>query len=176
MTRRLHIGGTTRCPGWEVVNTVPAPYVDHVCNANDLSRFRDDTFAQVYASHIVEHLDYKEELHQALLEWHRVLVPGGTLFVSVPDLDTLSNLFLDKENLDFDERFFVMQMMFGGHVDEYDYHIAGLNQEFLGAFLNDAGFVDIQRVQNFGLFDDASSIVYKGVPISLNMLARKPAP
>jgi len=44
MTRRLHIGGTVAKEGWEVLNANPASYVDHVGNANDLSRFPDGTF------------------------------------------------------------------------------------------------------------------------------------
>ena len=62
MPRRLHIGGTTRSDGWEVLNANAAPYVDHVGNANDLSRFADNTFVEIYASHVVEHLDYGGEL------------------------------------------------------------------------------------------------------------------
>jgi len=43
---------------WEILNANPAPNVDHVCNANDLSQFSDDVFHEIYASHIVEHLDW----------------------------------------------------------------------------------------------------------------------
>jgi hypothetical protein len=39
--------------------------------------------------------------------------------------------------------------------------------------LEQAGFVDIVRVDGFGLFDDTSNLVFK-LPISLNMTARKP--
>ena len=66
-----------------------------------------------------------------------------------------------------------MRMIFGGHVDEYDYHAVGLNQDFLASFLHSAGYVNIRRVQNFGLFQDTSSMVFKGVAISLNMMAEK---
>ena len=58
MTRRLHIGGTVAREGWEVLNANAAPYVDHVGNANDLSRFADNTFDAIYASHVIEHLDH----------------------------------------------------------------------------------------------------------------------
>jgi predicted SAM-dependent methyltransferase len=172
--RRLHIGGTARSDGWEVLNANAAPYVDHVCNANDLAQFADDTFAAIYASHIVEHFDYANELASALREWNRVLVPGGKAYISVPDLDVLARLFLEKDRLTADERFFVMRMIFGGHVDRYDYHAAGLNEEFLARFLTASGYVNIKRVQQFDLFDDTSSMLFKGVAISLNMVAEKP--
>ena len=148
--------------------------MDHVCNANDLSRFESNVFAQLYASHVVEHLDYRGELLSTLTEWHRVLAPGGTMQISVPDLDVLSGLFLQKTQLTLEDRFMVMRMMFGGHVDKYDYHVVGLNEEILTAFLQHAGYVNIQRVAGFGLFDDTSSMLFKGVAISLNVTCQKP--
>ena len=174
MTRRLHIGGAHASEGWEVFDANPAPHVHHVGNANDLSRFDSGTFEQVYASHVLEHFDYKDELLRTLQEWRRVLVPGGTLLVSVPDLDMLAGLLLQKDRLGPEDRFFVMRMIFGGHVDRYDYHLAGLNQDFLSAFLHAAGYVNFRRVAEFGLFADTSTMIYKDVAISLNMIAEKP--
>lgn len=174
MPRKLHIGGKQRSEGWEVLDALPAPHVNHVCNANNLSMFSDNTFAEIYASHVVEHLDYKDELLESLVEWKRALQPGGKLYVSVPDLDVLSGMILDKKKFSVEERFFVMRMMFGGHVDQYDYHVTGLNEDFLGMFLNSAGYINIKKVGGFDLFNDTSSMVYKGVPISLNLTATKP--
>jgi predicted SAM-dependent methyltransferase len=174
MTRKLHIGGKIRAEGWEIMNAIAAPEVDHVGNANDLTRFPDATFAEIYASHILEHLDYQGELSKALLEWHRVLQPAGRVYISVPDMDTLARMFLEKQLLTRDDRFFVMRMLFGGHTDAYDYHVVGLNEEFLDMFLTQAGFTGIRRVENFGLFEDASTIQFKGMPISVNIIAEKP--
>lgn len=171
--RKLHIGGNTKSDGWEVLNANPAPYVDHVCNANDLSRFPDNTFTQIYASHVVEHFDYMDEILATLKEWNRVLEPGGQLLVSVPDLDVLAKLFLEKDRLDIGERFFVMRMIFGGHIDRYDYHVVGLNEEFLSEYLKAAGYINIRKVQEFGLFEDTSSMQFMGTAISLNMIAEK---
>lgn len=152
-----------------------APYVDHVCNANDLSQFPDNTFSEIYASHVVEHFDYKDELLITLKEWLRALVPCGKVYISVPDFDILATIFLQKDILSVDERFFVMRMIFGGHIDEHDYHAVGLNEVFLSSFLQAAGFTNVTRVNGFGLFDDTSSMLYKEVPISLNLTAEKPA-
>lgn len=174
MSRKLHIGGTRKYPGWEVLNVVPGPHVDYPCDAKDLSQFSDNTFADIYASHVLEHFDYAGELIAALKEWYRVLSPGGRIYISVPDLDVLAHLFLLKDELTLDDRFFVMRMMFGGHVDKYDYHLVGLNQDLLTLFLVHAGFKHIQKVCDFGFFEDASRQLFKGVHISLNMIAQKP--
>lgn len=173
MERRLHIGGREKRDGWEILNINPSPDVDHIGDAVDLSRFPDGTFAEVYASHVLEHFDYKEGLVAALREWHRVLAPGGTLRLSVPDLDILAHLLLQRHKLDVNQRFHVMRMIFGGHVDAYDYHLVGLNQEFLAGFLQAVGFESTQRVSRHGLFNDTSDMVVAGTPISLNVMAKK---
>lgn len=174
MSRKLHIGGKQRTPGWEVLDALPAPHVDHVRNATDLSIFSDDLFDQIYASHVVEHFDYQGELVATLREWLRVLKPGGSVLISVPDLDVLARMFADRSFLDAPERFQIMRMMFGGHLNPFDYHVVGLNEEFLGGFLQGAGFTNIRRVEALNLFNDTSTLRVKGVLISLNMIADKP--
>ena len=173
MTRKLHIGGKVRMPGWEVINANPGPVVDHVGNAVDLSRFEDGTFSALYASHVLEHYDYACSLKPALAEWKRVLQPGGMIYISVPDMDILCKLFLSK-SLTANDRFMVMRMMFGGHIDSYDYHYTGLNEEFMHFYFNQTGFENAQRVTGFGIFNDTSNLVFSGTPISLNMTAQRP--
>lgn len=174
--RRLHIGGTKRMRGWEIFNIAPGEGVDHVGNAKDLSRFPDRTFSELYASHVLEHFSYRNELGIVLSEWHRVLKDGGRVRISVPDLEVLSAMFLDRE-LSSDERYFVMRMIFGGQVNPYDVHHTGFSRAFLVHWLRKAGFADIRRVKRFGLFVDNSSKVRNGKPISLNLIAvKRPSP
>ncbi len=99
MSKKLLIGGREKAEGWEVVNVQPAAYVDHVCNANDLALFGDNTISDIYASHVLEHFDYNGELMATLQEWFRVLEPEGKLMISVPDLDVLAKLLLSKREL-----------------------------------------------------------------------------
>ena len=169
---KLHIGGQEKHDGWMILDVLPGPIVDHVGNCNDLSFLADDSCAEVYASHVLEHLAYNGELMRALVGIHRVLKPCGRLRVSVPDLETLCRLFLHP-TLQAADRFEVMRMMYGGRTTPYDVHYAGLNFEFLGGYLHEAGFRDIQRVPEFGLFKDTSTSLFGNVPISLNVEARK---
>lgn len=170
--RRLLIGSQARFDGWESFDAVPGPGVDHLGDAKDLSRFGDATFAEVYASHVLEHFGYQQDLVTALREWRRVLVPRGVLYVSVPDLDTLAEMLLLRETFDTGDRWGVMRMMFGGQMDPHDFHFVGLNADFLTSYFKAAGFVEWARVDSFGLFTDTSEHTYKGWRISLNMLAR----
>jgi predicted SAM-dependent methyltransferase len=169
---RLHIGGKTPHPDWTIVDVLPGPHVAHVGSCTDLSAFGDDTVAEIYASHVLEHLGYQSELMHALREFHRVLAPNGLLCVSVPDLRVLCGLFVEPE-LDAQERFHVMRMMFGGQLDAADFHKVGLTEEFLSQYLAATGFSDIRRVERFGLFEDSSTIVFKGRLVSVNLIARK---
>jgi predicted SAM-dependent methyltransferase len=174
MSRKLHIGGQVKADGWEILDVNPGPDVDHVRNAGDLRCFPDGTFTEIYASHVVEHFDYKNELIATLKEWQRVMSPGGSLYVSVPDLDVLARLFIDRERLSIQDRFLVMRMIFGGHIDKNDYHLVGLNEEFLADMLRTAGFTQARKVTDFGFFNDTSLLAFKGVAISLNMVCVKP--
>ena len=171
--RKLHIGGMVRQEGWEVLNANPGPEVDHVLDASDLSSFPDNTFDVIYASHVLEHFDYVNVLQSVIKEWKRVLKPGGCAYISVPDMDTLCRLFLSNQ-LTMDQRFFIIKMIFGGHLDQYDYHMVGLNEEFLEYFFAEAGYVKIRRVESFNIFSDTSEMRHMNVPISVNMIVEKP--
>lgn len=171
--RRLHIGGNIPKKGWEIFNALPASFVDHLGDAADLSRFKDNTFSEIYASHVLEHFDYQFQLKQVLIEWARVLAPGGNLYISVPDLDLFIEMWGDYEHTSDADRFFIMQMMYGGQTNVFDYHYVGFNERILIKFLTETGFYEITRVDIFNLFKDSSMMMFKGKPVSLNILAKK---
>ena len=169
---RLHVGGTTPHPDWKILDVGAAPHVDFVGHCADLGAFADGSVAEIYASHVLEHLGFKRELPAALGEFHRVLVPGGVLHVSVPDLAVLCALYVDPA-LAAADRYQVMRMLHGGQLDPADFHHAGFDETSLGERLRAAGFTGIARVDHLGLFEDSSLQCFKGRPISLNMRARK---
>ncbi len=172
MHRKLHIGGQVRQAGWEIIDALSRPEVDHLGNAQDLSRFPDGTFEELYASHVIEHFDYNGPLQAALKEWHRVLSPTGCLYLSFPDLAILTQMYASGK-LDLSQKFHVMRMIFGGHIDAFDYHTVGLDQEIMSSFLQTAGISSIQRVKDFGLFQDTSRQKFCGIPISCNLVIFK---
>jgi predicted SAM-dependent methyltransferase len=168
---RLHVGGREKKAGWKILNIQPAPGVDFVGDCVDLSRFADGSVAEVYASHVYEHLGYQTDLLRAFKEVRRVLAPDGRFMFGVPDLRVLCKLFLE-EQLTTQQRFHVMRMIYGGQVDGHDFHKVGLTWEFATEFLARAGFTRAKRVSDFGLFSDTSTLTFLGVPISLNIEAR----
>lgn len=159
---RLHIGGKELHEGWKIID------IDGL----DLSHFTDGSVAEVYAAHVLQHFGYQEELPRALAEIFRVLAPGGTFRVAVPDLETLCLLFVEPM-ADLQQRADVMRVLYGEQTDAYDFHKVGLSEDLLLYFLEGAGFRSATRVLNFGLFEDSSTRHLLGRPISLNLIAHK---
>ncbi len=169
---KLHIGGQTPKEGWSILDIQAGPGVDYVGSCVDLSFLADGSCAEVYASHVLEHLSYDADLPRAMKEIHRVLEPGGRLRVSAPDLAVLCRLF-SKPGATVEHRYNIMRMMFGGQVDPHDFHFAGFWPEFLAALLKEAGFSMFEPAGSFGEFKDASELTCNGELISLNMEAYK---
>lgn len=171
--RHLHIGGNLVQSGWEVFDAQARAGVDHVGDAADLARFPNEAFTAIYASHVLEHFEYFRVV-PVLREWSRVLARGGFLYLSVPDLDVLCGVILDKRAANLQQRFDVMRIMFGGQIDQWDYHKVGLNEELLADFLKQAGLAPLRRVDDFGFFADSSTLKVAQRAISLNLIAVKP--
>jgi predicted SAM-dependent methyltransferase len=170
----LHIGGNQAHSDWKILDIEDRPEVDYVGDAANLSQFADNSVDQIYASHVLEHFYYgiEDELLQTLREWHRVLKPGGYLYISVPDLKTLCWLFLHP-NLEPMDRFHLMRIIFGGQTNRYDVHKVGFDLDILGLYLQEAGFQEFQQISEFGWFEDCSQLKILDTPISLNVVARK---
>ena len=87
-------------------------------------------------------------------------------------MDVLSKAFVSPQASKA-TKFAIMRMMFGGQIDEYDFHYFGWNFEFLRDYLNRAGFFELKKVDTFGLFEDTSNYKLNGFSISLNLIATK---
>jgi ubiquinone/menaquinone biosynthesis C-methylase UbiE len=111
----------------------------------------------VYASHCVEHL-FSHEVPVAMKEFCRVLKPGGTVQIFVPDLSHVAKaVFLG--NLDSAPLYespagpiFAVDVLFGlrsavASGNEYYAHKTGFTMESLKAKLQEAGFSEV-RVHN----------------------------
>ena len=168
---KLHIGGIEPKEGWTILNIQPGPHTDLVGSFEDLSQLESGSVSEVYASHVLEHVAHQDVL-PALQGVHRILVPGGKFFVSVPDLAVLCHFF-SSPYAPQAHKSQALGMIFGGQKDAYDFHKTGFDEFRLAVFLRHAGFATARRVSSFGLFQDASEYRPFGFPISLNMTAEK---
>ena len=89
--------------------------------------------------------------------------------VSVPNLEVLAELILD-DSLSHLVRDEVIQIMFGGQKDNYDYHKTGFYFEYLEELLITHKFCNIQRVSHFGYFKDSSNLIFEVISFIIDIL------
>ena len=169
---KLHIGGWEAKEGWKILNIQKRDNVDFVGDISDLSQFKDNSVGEVYASHVFEHVKYID-VKKTLLGIYRILVSGGKFYISVPNMNVLFRQFLEKKN-QTKTKIKIMRMIFGGQIDEYDFHYFGWDFELLSGLLKNVGFEEIEKVDKFSIFThDTSNEDIDGELISLNLIAKK---
>ncbi|MEK6285221.1 MAG: methyltransferase domain-containing protein [Acidobacteriota bacterium] len=62
--------------------------------------FPDNSVELIYSSHVLEHFSYPIPMIHLLRECHRILKPGGTLRVAVPDARIFLNAYVDPGSFD----------------------------------------------------------------------------
>jgi predicted SAM-dependent methyltransferase len=91
---RLNIGcGRFRLVGFVNIDQDKEVRPDLVANALSLP-YKPNTIDEIYAGHILEHLDWREG-EMALWHWYNVLRPGGKIAISVPDYDVLCRQYIN---------------------------------------------------------------------------------
>lgn len=92
----LEIGpGPHPQPGFLAVDVIPRPGVDCLGEATALP-FASGSFKLLYASHIIEHVPWWQT-DDALAEWRRVLIPGGTAEVWTVDAAKIARALLEVD-------------------------------------------------------------------------------
>ncbi|WP_440936611.1 class I SAM-dependent methyltransferase [Candidatus Pelagibacter sp.] len=169
---KLHIGGWEAKEGWKILNIQKKDNVDFVGDISDLSQFKDNSISEVYASHVFEHVKYID-VKKTLSGIYRILTSGGKFYISVPNMNVLFRQFLEKKN-QTKTKIKIMRMIFGGQIDEYDFHYFGWDFELLSGLLKNVGFDEIEKVEKFSIFThDTSNEDIDGELISLNLIAKK---
>jgi len=133
--------------------------------------FEDETFDEVLASHILEHIHFSQ-LERAFLECFRVLKPNGKFVVEVPNSSGIMKAFLEAER-DNNQglQFLLLQEIFGdfGVVDAPNNHRYGFTRSSLPEWLEKTGFKSIVEE-----FPEWGGEGHKEKPRLLRMVAIKP--
>lgn len=176
---KLHIGcGKKYLPGYKHLDVIPYEHVDFECDARRLDMFADETVAEIYACHIVEHVE-RGEVAGVLREWWRVLKSGGVIRIAVPDFEAVTRAYMAGESL-----MSFQGLIYGGQTYDYNFHHVAFDLTLLRELLEDAGFTEIARYdwRDFlpSDYDDYSRAYLphmdfdNGRLMSLNVMARKP--
>jgi predicted SAM-dependent methyltransferase len=176
---KLHLGcGKRFIPGFTHIDAVEYPHVDHVATIDNLGFIGTDTVDLIYTCHVLEHFRRKDVGH-VLTEWQRVLKPGGTLRVSVPDFARLCDVYQKHRDLNL-----VIGPIFGRQDYLYNIHYNVFDEPSLARLLEECGFTDVRRYDwretEHANVDDYSQAYLphmdkvNGILISLNVEATKP--
>jgi predicted SAM-dependent methyltransferase len=139
--------------------------------------YENNTIDEIYASHVLEHFG-RHEFLAVLKEWNRVLKPGGSVYIAVPDIESAFKYYEKHKDLRV-----LYGLFWGGQRDEYDYHKFGFTFDTLSKYLNETNFENPRRYNTFEYlpkdFDDYSKAhlphmdFENGQLLSLNITATK---
>ena len=118
--------------------------------------FHDGSFKGVYAHHVIEHLDY-EDAYRVFDEVKRILAPGGTFRMIVPDLNVFLDLYRNDsageifrllppwhmENLSVETPLEMIDFMFRDH--KFNRHLSSWDIDTAELRLRKAGFSKVVR-------------------------------
>jgi predicted SAM-dependent methyltransferase len=143
----------------DVTYRTPDAYMD-ITNLSDIP---DNSFRYVRASHVFEHFCVSQS-RKILKEWVRILQPGGTIDIVVPDFDDLIRRYQDpdmagwweetrndrglwwdtpeRQPLISKEHALIQLLFLNGH------HKAAFNFQFLSDLLVEQGISNIERYEN----------------------------
>lgn len=110
--------------------------VDVVCDARNV-QLESECADLVYSQECLEHFPWKE-YRSVLAEWCRLVKPGGMIRIEVPDFLSACRQVLETDTLEMDRA--IQQIIFGGQVNEYDFHFVGHTPRALTADLNELNF------------------------------------
>lgn len=176
---KLHLGcGERYIPGFKHIDIVVHPHIDMVTSIDDLSMIEDNSASLVYACHVLEHFKFRS-CKRVLLEWNRVLKPGGLLRLAVPDFEACAKLYLEGKATLKD----IQGPIVGGQTYLYNFHYSIFDFTSLSELLESSGYCDIRhydwRQTEHADIDDFSQAYLphmdkeNGTLISLNVEATK---
>lgn len=177
---KLNIGcGDRLIDGWVNVDQQTIDDVEP-CNVRFLSnKYGKETAEIIYASHVLEYFDEREVI-DILKEWRKVLIPGGILRLSVPNIESLIQVYQETGSIAN-----IIGPMYGRIETDYGclYHKAIYDYKTLGFLMRVVGFRAIRkwdwRTTEHSYVDDGSQAYFphmdkeNGLLMSLNIEGTK---
>lgn len=137
---KLNLGcGWDRREGYVNVDLHDFHEPDLVADVTDLSMLPDGAYREILAQDVLEHLPRTATL-TTLVEWNRLLAPGGRLVLRVPSLLDLARLFADPANQAPEQQEWLMQCLCGTQAYTGDVHLTSFTRSLLAHYLAESGF------------------------------------
>jgi predicted SAM-dependent methyltransferase len=149
---KLNVGcGPNRKQDW--VNIDLLHRVDLSLDMRERVPLPDSSTSMIYAEHFFEHLDYPREVSQCLSECHRLLEPGGTISLAVPDCQRAMEAYVGPDNTgyfasaeaNFPEWCHTRMQVINYEFRQNGEHRFAYDFETLHRVLAEAGFTNIRR-------------------------------
>lgn len=183
----LYLGsGKRNIPGFIHIDLDDYPHLAYKHDIASLPMFSNNSVDLIYTSHSFEYFD-RQEGEKVLKEWHRVLKPGGTLRMAVPDFEAITRVYL-KYKKDLGHKGILgplygrMEIKTKGK-NKTIYHKTAYDFKSLKNLLESTGFRNVHRYDWQKTihkdYDDHSQAYIphlekkKGILISLNVEAKK---
>ena len=148
--RKLHLGcGSVTPEGWVNSDVRPGPGVDLVADLVKGLPVKDESFDAVVSIHALCELGVWDQV-PVLKEIHRVLVPGGVLRLSLPDLDINIRQYQARNQKHFE--LYMWDTLAGNFITQVLWHSTVrcfYTKEFIEELLKKAGFSQVHHV-SFG--------------------------
>jgi predicted SAM-dependent methyltransferase len=145
--------------------------------------FADGQVARLFAEHVIEHIEFREDLPNVLASILRVLQPGGRVRIVVPDCERYLDAYLARDAAKWSAlglpklpHDMPTHMAMVNHVFHQEgEHFFGYDFETLAYVLRSAGFAEVRR-QAFEVSEDALLCLDRPehAPYSLYVEAVKP--
>ena len=160
----VNIGaGGSGLADWVNVDMSPGKNTTVLLDIRKRLPFADGSVRRLFAEHVIEHLDFGEDIPNVFAEFHRVIAPDGVLRIIVPDAGRFLLAYAQKDraqwqSLGWDLDTFPDDIHSSMHVVNHIFHQAGehlfgYDFDTMSLMLRKAGFRTVLQ-QPFGVSVD----------------------
>ena len=165
----LHLGcGNIRIPGFINIDS-GNENADIKCSFFDLP-YNENSVDLIYMCHSLEHIGLNQ-IPDFLIYLRRLLKNRGQIYISVPDFEILSSIYLSRK-VALSQ---IVRAIHGGQEYEGNTHYISFDFDFLSRLLLQVGFLNVRRYEPSTFLpagiEDTSTYMINGYPISLNLMA-----
>lgn len=117
------------------------PEIDVVADVRDLP-FEENSVAEIYAAHLIEHFTWMELKNVILPHWYSLLKKEGKIRILTPNIEAMIYQFVNKE-VDFNT---FSEVVFGGQEYKENYHYVMFNIDRIKDLFTTVGFSKVNII------------------------------